>query len=338
MPSYQVIGLSKSFPRYDGGETITALQEIHFTAKPGELLVLLGPTGAGKTTLLRTLAGLEKPNAGQILEDQKDITQYPPHHRDVAMVFQNFSLYPNFTVHENLAFPLRAKWRAIAETQIVTAVQEIATMLGLQDKLQRHPQELSGGEQQRVAIGRALIRKPKLFLLDEPLAHLDAKLREQMISDIHHLQRKLGVTMLYVTHDQIEAMSLADRIVAMDNGKVLQIGTPDEIYQKPRSARVARMLGSPMINLFSRDEATRMGINSQGFAQIGVRPEHVLVKPNLQGQARVKVYENLGAMAILLLEWQGLSIRVLTESYLTLHYGDTVDISVDGDKILYLEV
>ncbi|HEY4330229.1 MAG TPA: ABC transporter ATP-binding protein [Phycisphaerae bacterium] len=295
MPAYRIDKLTKRFGHQ------TALAGISFEAHQGEFLVILGATGAGKTTLLRTIAGLEQPSGGEIFEDSTPITRATPAQRDMAMVFQNFSLYPRLTVFDNLAFGLRPAWRGIARDEIEKRVRWAAELLGLTDKLTSRPTELSGGQQQRVAIGRAIVREPKLFLFDEPLASLDAKLRESMTLELHRLQRRLNVTMLYVTHDQIEAMALADRIAVLDAGKILQVGTPDEIYRRPISPRVAQMLGSPPINLLSTAEASalfpQLAIPS-GTTAVGIRPEHLQIVPHPEGIATVRVVEHLGPMTV----------------------------------------
>jgi multiple sugar transport system ATP-binding protein len=301
LPRYEIAGLTRAF----GG--VRAIDDIHFAAEPGEFLVILGPTGAGKTTLLRTVAGLERADAGRLLADGEDISNLPPAARDMAMVFQNFSLYPRLTVYENLAFPLRPRWRRMSRAQIDQRVVWAAELLGISSKLDQRPTQLSGGQQQRVAIGRAIVREPKLFLLDEPLASLDAKLREQMTIELHRLQRRLRVTMLYVTHDQIEAMSLADRIVVLDAGKVLQIGTPDDVYRRPASPRVAQMLGSPPINLLSGDEAAALGLPSA--KTVGIRPEHLAIEPIADGGAVATVVEHLGPVTVVVLAFKNLKLR-----------------------------
>jgi multiple sugar transport system ATP-binding protein len=330
VPRYEVRNLTRRFGK------VTALDSVSFVAERGEFIVVLGPTGAGKTTLLRTIAGLEKPDAGQILEDTRDITAAAPAERDMAMVFQNFSLYPRLTVYDNLAFPLRPKWRQTPKEEIDRRVRWAADLLGITQKLAQKPTTLSGGQQQRVAIGRAIVREPRLFLFDEPLASLDAKLREQMAIEIHRMQRRLDVTMLYVTHDQIEAMSLADRIVVLDHGKVLQIGTPDEIYSRPANPRVARMLGSPPINLFTADEAAALGLPRA--ATVGVRPEHVRVSPAAGATngnaAKVLVSEHLGPCTVLLLDIKGIQVRAVSGPNDEVKPGETVEAHMGAERAL----
>jgi multiple sugar transport system ATP-binding protein len=326
MPRYEIRDLTRHFGK------VTAIDEVSFTADEGEFIVVLGPTGAGKTTLLRTIAGLERADSGQVLEDERQITAQSPAQRDMAMVFQNFSLYPRLTVYDNLAFPLRPRWRRMPKEEIDRRVRWAAEMLGITSKLQQKPTQLSGGQQQRVAIGRAIVREPKLFLFDEPLASLDAKLREQMAVEMHRLQRRLNVTMLYVTHDQIEAMSLADRIVVLDEGKVLQIGKPDEIYTHPANPRVARMLGSPPINLFDPQQAGTLGLPAA--RTIGVRPEHVSLSPSPTGRGKVLVVEHLGPCSVLLVDVKGIHIRALASPLDPVREGDLVEPQIEPQRVL----
>lgn len=228
---------------------VTALDNVSFEVKNGEFFVLLGPTGAGKTTTLRVIAGLTKPDAGQILFDNEVVNALPPAERDVAFVFQQYSLYPTMTVYENLAFPLRAPLRRMKEQEIRQRVTAVAEVLRISHLLQRKTARLSGGEMQRVAIGRAIVRQPRVYLMDEPLSNLDAKLREALRIELAHLQRTQGSTTLFVTHDQIEALTMADRIGILNHGRIIQVGTPEDIYDRPATTFVAQLVGSPKINL-----------------------------------------------------------------------------------------
>lgn len=225
----------------------TALSDISLEIRDGELMVLVGPSGCGKSTLLRSIAGLEDVTAGDILIDEQRINDLAPHKRNVAMVFQSYALYPNLSVFENIAFPLRATRNSAAEVK--RRVEEIAQSLGLSEYLKRRPRELSGGQRQRVAIARAIIRSPKAFLMDEPLSNLDAKLRVRMRAEIMRLQRKLGTTTVFVTHDQVEAMTMGDRITVLNQGTIQQVGTPSEIYHRPANTFVASFIGAPAMNL-----------------------------------------------------------------------------------------
>ena len=225
------------------------MRGIDLDAGRDELLVVLGPTGAGKTTLLRTIAGLEQPDAGTITMAGRDVTALDPASRDVALVFQNFSLYPRWSVRRNLEFPLRAPGRNIPEAEIQSRIAWAADLLRITRYLDREASRLSGGEMQRVAIGRAIVRRPRLFLMDEPLTNLDAKLREALRVELVELRRELKTPMVFVTHDQAEALSMADRIVVLSEGRILQTGAPREIYERPASPVVALQLGQPAINL-----------------------------------------------------------------------------------------
>ncbi|MBI3695361.1 MAG: ABC transporter ATP-binding protein [Acidobacteria bacterium] len=258
---------------------------------PGEFLVLLGPSGCGKTTCLRTVAGLEQPDAGCVLLDDRDVTQLEPRDRDMAMVFQSYALYPHLDVFENIAFPLRV--RKLAVSYVERRVKEAAERLGLAALLRRRPRELSGGQRQRVALARAIVRQPNAFLFDEPLSNLDAKLRVEMRAELKRLQHDLGVTSLYVTHDQAEAMTLGRRLAVMKDGVLEQIGPPEEVYSRPANLFVAGFLGNPSMNFFpGRVDAAARAFASEGIAvdlspepmarltdgasvTLGVRPENV---------------------------------------------------------------
>lgn len=230
---------------------VVAVDNVNLLIEDREFFTLLGPSGCGKTTTLRIVAGLEYPDEGDVLIDDKVVTHLHPKDRDVAMVFQNYALYPHMTVYENIAFPLevRKKQLGLTREEIDKRVKEIARFLNIEDLLNRYPSQLSGGQQQRVALARALVRKPKVWLLDEPLSNLDAKLRVIMRGELKKLQKTLGITTIYVTHDQVEAMSMSDKIAVMNKGKVLQVDTPDNLYNKPRDVFVATFIGSPPMNM-----------------------------------------------------------------------------------------
>ncbi|GMG81139.1 sn-glycerol-3-phosphate import ATP-binding protein UgpC [Paralimibaculum aggregatum] len=276
-------GLSKT---YRGG--VDAVSGVDLEIRDGELIVIVGPSGCGKSTLLRMVAGLESITAGSLLIDGQKVNRLEPAERDIAMVFQNYALYPHMTVFDNLAYGL--KNRGESRSEIRRKVRAAAESLELSELLKRKPSELSGGQRQRVAMGRAIVRQPKLFLFDEPLSNLDAKLRVSMRLEIKRLQRELGTTSLYVTHDQVEAMTLADRLVAMNGGRVEQVGTPMELYREPATLFVAGFIGSPAMNILPgtvRDRAVWFG--DVGFSQldrpdgetvsIGIRPEHFILRP-----------------------------------------------------------
>ena len=253
---------------------VEAVKEVSLAVPRGEFVVLLGPTGAGKTTLLRLVAGLEKPEAGKIMIDGRNATHELPALRDVSFVFQQYSLYPHLSVYDNLAFPLRAPARRVDEGEIRKRVQHVAQLVRIDHKLANSATRLSGGEMQRVAIGRALIRRPAIYLMDEPLSSLDAKLRADLRVELKHIQADLGATILYVTHDQTEAMTMANRIGILDHGRLVQIGTPHEIYERPVNAYVAARLGTPAINLLPVGALPANGA-PHGTVTVGARTEHI---------------------------------------------------------------
>ncbi|EOM77313.1 sn-glycerol-3-phosphate ABC transporter ATP-binding protein UgpC [Rhodococcus rhodnii] len=294
---------------------VAAVDGISMDIDDGEFLVLLGPSGCGKTTLLRMIAGLLGPTSGSILLDDVDITDAPSRQRDVAMVFQNYALYPHLSVQKNLAFPLRV--RRTDKAEIEERVRDAAGQLDIDHLLDRKPKELSGGQRQRVAVGRAIVRNPRAFLMDEPLSNLDAKLRTATRRELGALHRRLGATFVYVTHDQVEAMTMATRIALLDGGKVEQIGTPEEVYDRPASVFVAGFLGSPPMNLLDGDVAAdseRVVVDAPGVRAplwhgeterrdvvLGVRPEHLrIAEPDdeVRFDAVVDLLENLGSEEI----------------------------------------
>ena len=282
-------GVSKSFGR------TRAVRDLSLRVGDGEFVVLLGPTGAGKTTALRLAAGLESPDTGTVRIGGRDATFDAPAARDVAFVFQQYSLYPHLSVYDNLAFPLRSPVRRVPEPDIEKRVREIARLLHIEEKLQNRATQLSGGQMQRVAIGRALVRKPAMYLMDEPLSSLDAKLRAEMRIELKRVHREVGATILYVTHDQTEAMTMATRIGVLEQGRLVQFGTPREIYQDPSNVHVATRLGSPGVNLVPRDlfPDVRAPVAA---ATIGVRTEHVRIRKGRNGSTsgRVRWIEHLG--------------------------------------------
>lgn len=269
MASIELAGIARSFG------AVRAVADIHLAVADGEFLVLLGPSGAGKTTTLRLVAGLERPDRGRVLMDGKDVTDVLPAGRDCAFVFQQYSLYPHLTVFDNLAFPLRSPLRKTDAAEVRRRVQRIAEMLHIEGKLTRRATELSGGEMQRVAIGRALVRRPRVFLMDEPLSSLDAKLREELRVELRRVQRSTGATVIYVTHDHVEATTMADRIGILEGGVLQQVGTPMEIYGDPRTLPVAQRLGTPPINVLPAQWFD--GHAPHGTAHVAIRPEDVVV-------------------------------------------------------------
>jgi multiple sugar transport system ATP-binding protein len=302
-------GVSKRF------KDTVAVDDLELSIADGEFVVLLGPTGVGKTTTLRLIAGLERVDAGQILIGGQDATRAEPSQRDTSFVFQQYSLYPHLTVFDNLAFPLRSPLRRLPEAEIKTRVTDIAKMLRIDDKLGNPATRLSGGQMQRVAIGRALVRRPNIYLMDEPLSSLDAKLRSELRLELKRIQHELGATILYVTHDQIEAMTMADRIVVMHDGIVEQVGTPLELYDHPSNLFVAGFIGSPAMNFIEgtlrRDggapvleakggrlalPASTPGADGQKVT-LGIRPEHLSISATGPASldAVVEVVEPTGA-------------------------------------------
>jgi multiple sugar transport system ATP-binding protein len=268
MADLRLSGVSKNF-----GD-VRAVSGLSLDIHSGEFIVLLGPSGAGKTTTLRLVAGLETPETGQVHIGGRDVTALAPALRDVTFVFQQYSLYPHLSVFDNLAFPLRSPLRPVAEPEIKRKVHEVARMLRIEDKLQNAATKLSGGQMQRVAIGRALVRSPAVYLMDEPLSSLDAKLRNDLRLELKRIQQDLGATMLYVTHDQTEALTMATRVGVLEQGRLAQLGTPRQIYEDPVSSYVASRLGAPRINLVPR--AALGAINGPGdAATVGIRSEHL---------------------------------------------------------------
>lgn len=278
-------GLGKKF----GNHVI--LERLDLQVKEGEFLVLVGPSGCGKSTVLRLIAGLEEPTEGEVWIAGKNRNGFDPKDRHIAMVFQSYALYPHMNVYDNMAFGLRVRNR-VPEGEIAERVNEAAAMLQLEKLLQRKPKDLSGGQRQRVALGRALVRKPKVFLFDEPLSNLDAHLRNQMRVEIRKLQQRLGVTAIYVTHDQTEATTMGDRIAVLQGGRLQQVGSPAEVYRSPANRFVAGFIGTPEMNFLGE------AFSGSKELQLGVRPESVRVSGDGQWKGRVELVENLGAHAL----------------------------------------
>ena len=298
--------------------TVSALKGIDFEIEPGEFFALLGPSGSGKSTTLRILAGLDMPTSGRVFVDGQDVTSFDARDRDVAMVFQSYALYPHMTVFQNIAFPL--EMAKVSRSEIGPAVREAARKVKIDHLLDRKPGQLSGGQQQRCALARAIVRKARLFLLDEPLSNLDAKLRLETRVELKKLQRSLGVTAVYVTHDQEEAMTLADRMAIFMEGEIQQIGRPADIFARPNSIDVAAFIGSPPMNLIPARYAdgrvaigdhwlkTTMETRGEGDVVVGIRPSAVRVAPD-GIPATVELIEHLGDTAVLDLVLAGHSIR-----------------------------
>jgi multiple sugar transport system ATP-binding protein len=320
------ITLSKVTKRFGEVEVIPPLD---LSIDEGEFVVFVGPSGCGKSTLLRLIAGLEDVSGGMISIDGKDATGVPPAKRGLAMVFQSYALYPHMTVRKNIAFPLRMAGMSAEEQE--RKVMAAASVLNLTNYLDRRPGQLSGGQRQRVAIGRAIVREPAAFLFDEPLSNLDAALRVNMRLEISELHNSLKTTMIYVTHDQVEAMTMADKIVVLNAGRIEQVGTPLELYRTPRNTFVAGFIGSPKMNLISGPEAQRLSA-----ATIGIRPEHIGVSP-AEGtwKGTVGVSEHLGSDTFFRVNNTGLGemITVRAGGEVALGHGDTIYLTPDPDKI-----
>lgn len=301
--------------------SIRAVDNVTLSVESGSFVVLLGPTGAGKTTTLRLISGLEQPDSGKICIDGRPVNDDTPAQRDVAMVFQQYSLYPHMTVRDNLAFPLRSPILKTPEDQIKRKVGEVAEVLHIAHKLDNKATALSGGEMQRVAIGRALVRNPSIYLMDEPLSSLDAKLRANLRVELKRIQASLGATLLYVTHDQIEAMTMATHVGVLDQGRLVQFGSPRDIYENPVSLYVAGRLGTPRINALPADLFAGA---PPGATTIGLRPEHV---EHGQGTpSSVVRIEHLGDQTRLHLALGEHTIVTLTDIHTELEPGDTIAI------------
>ncbi len=315
MAEVRLSGLTKRF-----GDTL-AVDEVSMNIPNGAFVTLLGPTGAGKTTILRLIAGLEQPDAGDVVIAGRSVVGDTPAQRNVAMVFQQYSLYPHMSVRENLAFPLRSPLLKTPADEIDRKVAEVAEVLRISHKLANKATNLSGGEMQRVSIGRALVRDPSIYLMDEPLSSLDAKLRSDLRIELKRIQESLGATLLYVTHDQIEAMTMATHVGVLDHGRLVQFGSPREIYENPVNLYVAGRLGQPRINLLPADLFA--GAPS-GAKTIGLRPEHIA-----QGEGKVsevRRVEHLGDQTRLHLSLDGHSVVTLSDSHTALEPGDTLAI------------
>jgi multiple sugar transport system ATP-binding protein len=314
-------------------KTNKAIDNLSLTINNGEFFILLGPTGAGKTTTLRSIAGLEKINSGKILFDEEDYTSIQPAFRDTAFVFQQFSLYPHYKVFDNLAFPLKSRLRNFSKEDIKEKVEKIAEMLKIKSKLNNKATELSGGEMQRVAIGRALVREPNIYLMDEPLSSLDAKLRETLRVELKNIQRNLGATILYVTHDQAEATTMADRIGVLEEGKLVQVGTPEEIYNNPISTYVAHRLGSPRINIVNED-ILALEDKPSNTKKLGIRPENIKVNTgNYEG--KIRTIESLGAETVISIDYKKIELLALFQGIFKGIKGENIKFDINTNNILY---
>ena len=302
---------------------VEVIQPLDLTIEEGEFVVFVGPSGCGKSTLLRLIAGLEDVTSGEIYIDESKATELPPAQRKLAMVFQSYALYPHMSVRKNIAFPL--KMAKMNQVEIDRRVNAAADVLSLTDYLDRRPAQLSGGQRQRVAIGRAIVREPSAFLFDEPLSNLDAALRVGMRLEISELHARLKTTMIYVTHDQVEAMTMADKIVVLQGGVIEQVGSPLELYRNPCNRFVAGFIGSPKMNFIEGDEAANYGAHT-----IGIRPEHIVVsESNGDWTGVISVSEHLGSDTFFHVHGTGLAetITVRADGEVAFKHGDTVHLS-----------
>ncbi|MDP3895867.1 MAG: ABC transporter ATP-binding protein [Mesorhizobium sp.] len=345
MAHIKLEGISKTF----GAQT--ALKGLDLEIADGEFFVLLGQTGAGKTTTLRLIAGLEKPTEGRILIDGTDVADWGAAERDVALVLQQYSLYPRYTVRQNLEFPLKPKIRRIPDDEIKERVAKAAKTLRIEHLMERKTDRLSGGEMQRVSIGRAIVRKPRVFLMDEPLSALDAKLREALRTELKNIQMNLGATFLFVTHDQIEAMSMGDKIGVLNNGRLVQVGTPHEVYGNPRNTFVARSVGSPPMNLVDGALSQGRAVTVAGFElpvastgqtdgrllTFGIRPEDVFLEPGAPGEAQVHDVENHGVEKILTLRAGSSMLRATVPARTEVAIDEAVRFTWNPDKVVLFD-
>jgi multiple sugar transport system ATP-binding protein len=333
----------------------TALRNLDLDIADGEFFVLLGETGAGKTTTLRLIAGLEQPTEGSIFIDDVDMAGWGAAERDVALVLQQYSLYPRYTVRENLEFPLKSKIRRVPDAEIAERVARVAKTLRIEHLLERKTDKLSGGEMQRVSIGRAIVRKPRVFLMDEPLSALDAKLRETLRTELKNIQMNLGQTFLFVTHDQIEAMSMGDKVGVLNHGRLVQTGTPQEIYSDPRDTFVASFVGSPPMNLLPGRLTSGRAVMAEHFELpyagagtagkgvdgrplvFGIRPEDVRIEAGAPVEARVHDVENHGVEKILTLRVGERQLRATVPATTRVAIEDAVRFAWNEDKVMLFD-
>ncbi len=328
-----------------------AVQNLSIDVADGEFFVLLGPTGAGKTTILRMIAGLEKPTEGSIVINDNVVNDWGAAERDVALVLQQYSLYPRLTVRDNLAFPLRSRVRNLSQPDIDARIDYAAKTLRIGHLLERKTDRLSGGEMQRVSIGRAIVREPQCFLMDEPLSALDAKLREALRSELKDLQMRLGATFIFVTHDQVEAMTMGDRIGVLNRGRLVQVGTPSDVYRNPRDTFVAGFVGSPAINLLPGNlvggvavvapKTFELPFTGQAVAEgaytFGIRPEDVRVEAGAPVEARVHDVENHGIEKILTLRVADQLVRAGVPAKVNVAVEDTIRFGWNPGKVILFD-
>ena len=339
-------GIRKSFGK--GEQSVEVLKKIDIAVEPGEFLILVGPSGCGKSTLLNIIAGLEEPTEGAIHIGDRNVVGVPPAQRDIAMVFQSYALYPTMSVADNIGFALEMRKVPKAERQ--QRIAEVAAMLQITHLLDRRPSQLSGGQRQRVAMGRALARQPQLFLFDEPLSNLDAKLRVEMRAEIKRLHQASGITSVYVTHDQIEAMTLGSRIAVMKDGVLQQLGTPNDIYNSPANTYVATFIGSPTMNLLNGRSLGAQGLALSGVnlavncpaaagqdVVMGLRPEHLVLSDAAPWRGQVNVVEPTGADTYVVIETAQGKVTVRTAPNVALRPGDTVGLDVQTTHVSWFD-
>ncbi|WP_424000246.1 ABC transporter ATP-binding protein [Haloarcula salina] len=350
----KIDGLTKVYD--DGGSGVVAVDDMNIDVKEGEFIVFVGPSGCGKSTTLRSIAGLEEITEGQIVINGENVEGQPPRKRDIAMVFQSYALYPHMTVRENMEYPLKV--RGVPKEKRMQRVEESAKLLEIPDLLERQPKDLSGGQQQRVALGRAIVREPRVFLFDEPLSNLDAKLRVQMRTELNKLHNKIGKTSIYVTHDQAEAMTLSDRVVVMNDGEVQQIAPPQQVYDQPANEFVGGFMGSPSMNFFDatvnvdaeeiRTDAftiplpewmqERLDQTGEFDARFGVRPEDISVRNSADGHGDshttvdVTVVEEMGSNFFLTVTNNGVEYKAIVEPNTDIERGDKLSLDFDLQK------
>lgn len=330
----------------------TALRDLDLDIKDGEFFVLLGQTGAGKTTTLRLIAGLEVPNSGKVIIDGHDATKWNAAERDVALVLQQYSLYPRMTVRGNLEFPLKSRTQNFTAAEIKERVDRVAETLQITRLLDRKVERLSGGEMQRVSIGRAIVRKPRVFLMDEPLSALDANLRDVLRVELKKLHSELGATFVFVTHDQVEAMSMGDKIGVLNKGKLVQVGTPSEIYARPLNTFVARSVGTPPMNLLDGVIHANAAVLDAGKftlpltdphgsdgdrIRFGIRPEDVVLDPGGPATGKVFDIENHGVIKILTLDIDGTHLHATVSAQTKVQIDETLKFSWKPDKVLFFD-
>ena len=329
MASIKLENVYKNF-----GKT-SALKNLNIEIFNGEFFVLLGPTGAGKTTTLRIISGLEQPDRGNIFFDEELMNDVQPAFRDTSYVFQQFSLYPHYSVYDNLAFPLRSPLRKESKLIIDKKVTQIAKLLKIDNKLKNKATQLSGGEMQRVSLGRALVRNPNIYLMDEPLSSLDAKLREELRIELKKIQKDLNATILYVTHDHVEATTMADRIGVLKDGVLSQVGTPEEIYDNPNSIYVANRLGSPKINIFDLAKTKIPSKNKPTHA--GIRPEDISITNKGNYDVYIETVELLGAETVISFKSDNVNGMLLTQTSDNFEEGEKIKIALNNKKMLYFD-